>query len=187
LPSKNHSKKAEAAERAQAQSGTTKHVSKNRPASPPPPKDDPVSDPILRLYFLNQGKAIQEAPTGQKKHAGSCSASYKRISEVLTKKRKERQFIPEVLFILGVAEGGDPLVREAVKLQIPIIGIIDSNVNPFGILYPIPGNDDSTESLSLYTQLILNAMVDSKKKELKNLFASPPPVSHELRARACEG
>nr|BBH42958.1 30S ribosomal protein S2 [Marophrys sp. SRT127] len=152
------------------------------------------SDP---LYFLNQqiqgtsrGTAqgrIQDqhqqqiATSKTKKQTGS---STKRISEVLTKKRKERQFIPEVLFILRLRIGlggdvvdGDPLVREAVKLQIPIIGIIDSNVNPHGIQYPIPGNDDSTESLSLYTQLILNAITEARKKELKNLFASSSPAS----------
>lgn len=51
------------------------------------------------------------------------------------------------------------------KLQLPVIGIIDSDTDPFGVHYPIPGNDDSSESLSVYTNLLHNAIADARKNE----------------------
>jgi small subunit ribosomal protein S2 len=72
--------------------------------------------------------------------------------------------IPEVLFFPNVNDNAIH-IREAVKLQIPVIGIIDSDTNPLGIQYPIPGNDDPIESILLYTSLILNAIADAKIEE----------------------
>jgi len=71
--------------------------------------------------------------------------------------------IPEALFILNVNDNSI-LIKEAMKLQLSVIGIIDSDTNPFGVEYPIPGNDDSIESLSVYTTLLHNAIADAKKK-----------------------
>ena len=53
--------------------------------------------------------------------------------------------VPQALFLLGAAP-----IKEAMKLQIPIVSVLDSNANPFGVEYPIPGNDDSVESRTLY-------------------------------------
>jgi len=58
------------------------------------------------------------------------------------------------------------------KLQLSVIGIIDSDTNPFGVQYPIPGNDDSIESLSVYTALLHNAIADAKKKEFTKICSS---------------
>ena len=60
--------------------------------------------------------------------------------------------LPQALF-LGFDLFGPriiPLAKEAMKLRLPIIAILDSNSEPFGIQYPIPGNDDSKESIHLY-------------------------------------
>ncbi len=76
--------------------------------------------------------------------------------------------IPEALFILNVNDNLI-LIKEAMKLQLFVIGIIDSNTNPFGIQYPIPGNDDSIESLSIYTNLSHNVIVDTKKNEFTKI------------------
>ena len=51
-------------------------------------------------------------------------------------------------------------IQEATKLKIPIAAIIDSNSNPDGITYPIPGNDDSTKAIALYCDLISKAALD---------------------------
>ena len=52
---------------------------------------------------------------------------------------------------------------EAKKLNIPIIGILDSNSNPDNIDFPIPGNDDARRSINLYCDLIKKTIIDAKK------------------------
>jgi ribosomal protein S2 len=78
---------------------------------------------------------------------------------------------PEALFVLHV-NSNLLLIKESIKLQIPIIAIVDSNCNPYGIHYPIPGNDDSNDSISFWAELLLHSFVSSKKTELKSLFLS---------------
>src|SRR5438552_3102019 len=51
---------------------------------------------------------------------------------------------PEALFVLHV-NSNLLLIKESIKLQIPLIAIVDSNCNPYGIHFPIPGNDDSSD------------------------------------------
>lgn len=58
------------------------------------------------------------------------------------------------------------LIKECIRYKIPTIGIIDTNINPLGIDYPIPGNDTEFEC---YTELILNTMTQEKKKEAKRV------------------
>ena len=57
----------------------------------------------------------------------------------------------------------EPAIQESVKLGIPIIAILDSNSNPDGIDFPIPGNDDARRSIDLYCNLIKETIVAAKK------------------------
>lgn len=66
---------------------------------------------------------------------------------------------PSMVFILDV-HMEDTATREAIKLDIPVIGIVDTNADPSNIDYPIPANDDAIESL----KLIANAIADAVKK-----------------------
>jgi len=74
--------------------------------------------------------------------------------------------LPEALFVYGASSS---LLREAAKLRIPVVAILDSNSNPYGVQYPIPGNDDSVEALGLYTELFINAVASAKKSELRKI------------------
>jgi small subunit ribosomal protein S2 len=56
-------------------------------------------------------------------------------------------------------------VAEAQRLGIPIVAVVDTNCNPEGITYPIPGNDDAIRSISLFTQIIANAVVEAGAAE----------------------
>src|SRR3990167_2691359 len=68
--------------------------------------------------------------------------------------------LPDALFVIDV--GHEHIaVKEANRLKIPVIGIVDSNNDPDGITYLIPGNDDSTRSLRLYVQSMADAVLDS--------------------------
>ena len=54
-------------------------------------------------------------------------------------------------------------VAEAKKLNIPIIGILDTNSDPTGIDFPIPGNDDARRSINLYCDLLKHTIKDAEK------------------------
>ena len=54
-------------------------------------------------------------------------------------------------------------IKESIKLGIPIIAILDTNSNPDGIDFPIPGNDDARRSIDLYCNLMRETINDAKK------------------------
>lgn len=123
------------------------------------------------------------------------SASIKRLKEIdsrmekdgfagLTKKEKlnierEREKLnaslggirdmngrPDLVFIIDLVKE-DLAATEAKKLGIPVIAICDSNANPDGIMYPIPGNDDASKAIQLYCNLISSAVLDGIQAELQ--------------------
>ena len=64
--------------------------------------------------------------------------------------------LPDALFIMDVKRESIA-VSEASKMGIPIVGIVDSNSNPEGLDYVIPGNDDSIRSIALFTEAVADA------------------------------
>lgn len=69
--------------------------------------------------------------------------------------------IPDVLFVIDV--GHEKIaVREANRLGIPVIGIVDSNNDPDGISYIIPGNDDSTRAIRFYTKCVADVILEAR-------------------------
>lgn len=74
---------------------------------------------------------------------------------------KDMGSLPDVLFVIDV--GHEKIaIDEAVKLGIPVIGIVDTNNSPDRIDYIIPGNDDSLRAIQLYTQSIADIILDAK-------------------------
>lgn len=62
-------------------------------------------------------------------------------------------------------------IRDAAKMLIPTVGVVDTNCNPNLVTYPVPGNDDSAASVNLYCKLFKTAILrgKEKRKELLNL------------------
>ena len=69
---------------------------------------------------------------------------------------------PNMIFIIDT-NVEDLAVKEALKLNIPIVAIIDTNSDPTGINFPIPGNDDARRAINLYCELIKLAILDAQK------------------------
>ena len=69
--------------------------------------------------------------------------------------------IPDLVFIIDT-NYESLAIKESVKLGIPIIAILDTNSNPDGIDYPIPGNDDARRSIDLYCNLMKETIIDAK-------------------------
>ncbi len=94
----------------------------------------------------------------------------------------EMKKIPDLVFIIDT-NYESLAIKESIKLGIPIIAILDTNSNPEGIDFPIPGNDDARRSIDLYCNLMketindakknLNTIIDETKKKDKNLIDTP--------------
>ena len=78
---------------------------------------------------------------------------------------KEMGGRPDILVVIDTNKEAIA-VAEARKLQLPVIAIIDSNSNPDGVNYPVPGNDDALRALSLYCELFAGAVIDGLQKEM---------------------
>ena len=87
--------------------------------------------------------------------------------------------IPDLVFIIDT-NYESLAIQESVKLGIPIVAILDSNSNPDGIDYPIPGNDDARRSIDLYCTLIKDTIIDAKKV-VPNLETKKPEVDNEIK------
>ena len=69
---------------------------------------------------------------------------------------------PEMIFIIDT-NIESLAVKEAIKLKIPIVAIVDTNSDPVGINFPIPGNDDARRAINLYCDLIKQTIFDAQK------------------------
>jgi small subunit ribosomal protein S2 len=72
-------------------------------------------------------------------------------------------------------------VAEARKLGIPVAAILDSNSDPDGIAYPIPGNDDAARALSLYCDIVARAIIDglSQNQAASGIDVGEAEEAHE--------
>jgi len=83
--------------------------------------------------------------------------------------------LPEAIFLLDLKTEATALM-EALETKVPIIAVCDTNVNPEGITYPIPANDDAVKSIDTIMTLVAEAV-----KEGKKLYAERPVVSPEAK------
>jgi len=78
---------------------------------------------------------------------------------------KDMGGLPDIVFVLDTNKESIA-VAEANKLGIPVIGILDSNSNPSGIDYPIPGNDDSIRAINFYCDMIAGSVLSGIQTEM---------------------
>ncbi|MBU2580677.1 MAG: 30S ribosomal protein S2 [Alphaproteobacteria bacterium] len=141
-----------------------------------------VSQSIRRLRQLDD---ILENPHGRTK------------KEILTLQRERDKLqmslggirdmggTPDLLFVIDTNKE-QIAIKEARKLGIPIVAIVDTNCDPDGIDFPIPGNDDAGRAITLYCDLIARAAIDGIERSSASsgvdLGALETPVAEELPA-----
>jgi len=77
---------------------------------------------------------------------------------------KEMKDLPGAVFIIDTHKE-QIAVAEARRMGIPIVAVVDTNCNPEGIDYPIPGNDDAIRAISLFTSIIANAVIEADNEQ----------------------
>ena len=81
---------------------------------------------------------------------------------------KEMNEIPGVLFVVDPKKERIAIL-EARKLNIPVVGLVDTNCNPEDVDYPIPGNDDAIRAVKLITDVMANAVIEGRQGEASDV------------------
>lgn len=116
---------------------------------------------IERLNKLNQMEKVGEFDLLPKKEVALLRAERDKLEKNLGGIKEMRE-MPGVIFVV------DPstehiCVKEALSLKIPMVGLVDTNCDPSGIDYVIPGNDDAIRSVKLIASAIANAVIEAKE------------------------
>jgi small subunit ribosomal protein S2 len=82
---------------------------------------------------------------------------------------KDMKGLPDALFVIdvGYQKGA---ITEARKLGIPVIGVVDTNHNPEGLQYIIPGNDDSSRAIRLYARGVADAILEGRNQAIQEII-----------------
>jgi small subunit ribosomal protein S2 len=78
---------------------------------------------------------------------------------------KDMGGLPDILFVIDTNKE-KLAVEEANKLHIPVVAVLDSNSDPSGVTFPIPGNDDAIRAITLYCDLVAGAVLDGISAEM---------------------
>ena len=82
---------------------------------------------------------------------------------------KDMNGIPDAIFVVDVGYHKGA-VSEAIKLGIPVIGVVDTNHTPDGIDYVIPGNDDSSKAITLYARGVADAILEGRANAMQDVI-----------------
>ena len=100
---------------------------------------------------------------------------------------KDMGGIPDLMFVIDTNKEAIA-IQEARKLNIPVVAILDTNCDPEGITFPIPGNDDAARALQLYCDLVADAVLDGLTEGQVamgvDIGAAEAPVEPALRESA---
>jgi small subunit ribosomal protein S2 len=118
-----------------------------------------IKKSLLRLKKLEKMEVDGTLENLTKKEIASLAKERSKLQKNLGG-IKEMKELPGILFIIDTRKEAIA-VAEAQRQGIPIIAVVDTNCNPEGIAYPIPGNDDAIRAITLFTQIIANAVVEA--------------------------
>ncbi len=98
---------------------------------------------------------------------------------------KDMGGIPDLMFVVDTNKEAIA-IQEARKLNIPVVAILDTNSDPDGITYPVPGNDDAARAIQLYCDLVADSVIDGLAAGQSamgvDLGAAEAPIEPALRA-----
>ena len=116
---------------------------------------------IDRLNKLNQMEKVGEFELLPKKEVALLKAERDKLETNLGGIKEMRE-MPGVIFVVDPSRE-HICVREAIKMHIPLVGLVDTNCDPSGIDYVIPGNDDAIRSVKLIASAIADAVIEAKE------------------------
>jgi small subunit ribosomal protein S2 len=147
-----------------------------------------ISNSIARL------KKIEEMLSTE---TGAAYTKKERLTLAREKEKLERSLggirdmggVPDLVFVIDTNKE-EIAIKEAKRLNIPVAAIVDTNSNPDGIVFPIPGNDDAGRAITLYCDLVAKAAIDGISRAQGqagvDLGAAEKPIIEDLPAEKTE-
>ena len=140
-----------------------------------------VSNSIQRLKDIDERLASEEINALSKKEVLKMTRDRDKLNNSLGGIR-DMGGLPDMLFVIDTIKDSIA-ISEAKTLNIPVVAVLDSNSNPDGIDYPIPGNDDALRAVTLYCNLVSESILDGLQaemlkhgKEIDQVEKLPEPV-----------
>ncbi len=141
---------------------------------------------IERLILLEDQTAKGELQVQTKREAQHVQNEVARLNRSLGG-IKEMTKLPSVIFMIDIGRE-EIAVKEARRLGIPVVALVDTNCDPDLVQYPVPGNDDSVKSIALITSQIADAIIEGRSMARKSredkMAAEAELEAMEDRARA---
>ena len=129
-----------------------------------------VKASIKRLKDMESTVADGGVERMTKKEALSFSRELEKLNKGLGG-IKDMVSLPDAIFIIDVGYH-KIAVKEANKLGIPVIGVVDTNHSPDGVDYVVPGNDDSSRAVKLYAREVADAILEGKNTSIQEIVES---------------
>ena len=145
-----------------------------------------------KILFVGTKRAAGKVIKEQAQLAGMPYVNHRWLGGMLTNYKtirgiKDMGGLPDALFVVDV-DHERIAITEANKLGIPVIGIVDTNSNPDGVDYIIPGNDDATRAVRLYVTAVADACIQAKVESgeaatAANEFVEEAAVAVDIEAQ----
>jgi len=145
-----------------------------------------ISQSINRLRKLDEMLSSGEAQAYTKKERLTLQRERDKLNRALGG-IKDMGGLPDLLFVIDTNKE-DIAIKEARRLGVPVAAVVDTNCDPDGITYVVPGNDDASRALNLYCDLIARAAIDgisrAQGEQGVDVGATAEPMPEELPAAA---
>src|ERR1700756_5233766 len=145
-----------------------------------------ISESIKRLRKLDEMLASGEAQGYTKKERLTLQRERDKLDRALGG-IKDMGGLPDLLFVIDTNKE-DIAIKEAQRLGVPVAAVVDTNCDPDGITYVVPGNDDASRAVSLYCDLIAKAAIDGISRAQGEMGvdvgAAEKPIVEEVPAEA---
>lgn len=143
---------------------------------------------IEKLIELEEMKEDGRWELMSKKDQSKMEKVYRKLSRNLGGIKNLNE-LPGALFVIDSIKE-EIAIKEAQKLKVPIVAVVDTNGDPENIDYPIPGNDDAVRAIELFTSKVAEVIVEGKKERMEKELQEekkeetvseeePPPVPSE--------
>lgn len=147
-----------------------------------------ISGSIKRLRHLDEVLNSGDASSYTKKERLTLQRERDKLDRSLGG-IKEMGGLPDLIFVIDTNKE-DIAIQEAQRLKIPVAAIVDTNCDPKGITYLVPGNDDAGRAIALYCDLVARAVIDGIARAQgdsgRDMGASAAPMREELPAAAAQ-
>ena len=148
-----------------------------------------ISESIKRLRKLEEMLGSGEAQAYTKKERLTLTRERDKLDRALGG-IKDMGGLPDLVFVIDTNKE-DIAIKEARRLNIPVAAVVDTNCDPDGITFVVPGNDDAGRAITLYCDLVAKAAIDGISRAQGehgiDIGAAEKPILEEIPAEAAEG